>query len=61
MPFGFHPPARRHTATLEALASFVTRGEALGFHAVMTADRIVFPTDRGRPCRRLNGAFSIAC
>src|SRR6185295_675207 len=31
-------------ATAEALEAIVQRGEALGFHSVMIADHVVFPT-----------------
>jgi probable F420-dependent oxidoreductase len=45
MKFGFYLPTRGQTATPEALETLVTRGEALGFHAVMIADHVVFPTE----------------
>jgi probable F420-dependent oxidoreductase len=45
MKFGFYLPTRGPTATAEALEPFVTRGEALGFHSVMIADHVVFPTE----------------
>ena len=45
MKFGFYLPTRGHTATPEALETLVTRGEALGFHSVMIADHVVFPTE----------------
>ena len=43
MRYGFYLPTRGDTATPEALATLVARGEALGFHAAMIADHIVFP------------------
>lgn len=44
MRYGFYLPTRGQTATPEALAALVQRGEALGFHSVVIADHIVFPT-----------------
>ncbi|HYE92137.1 MAG TPA: TIGR03619 family F420-dependent LLM class oxidoreductase [Terriglobales bacterium] len=44
MNYGFYLPTRGATAEPEALDTFVTRGEALGFTSVMIADHIVFPT-----------------
>src|SRR5919108_987345 len=58
MKFGFYLPTRGHTATPEALETFVTRGEALGFHSVMIADHIVFPTEvRSKYPYTVSGAF----
>src|SRR5207244_5135681 len=37
-------PTRGGCATPEALEAIVQRGEALGFHSVMIADHVVFPT-----------------
>jgi len=45
MRYGFYSPTRGETATPEALATLVTRAEALGFHSVVIADHIVFPTE----------------
>jgi probable F420-dependent oxidoreductase len=45
MHFGFYLPTRGRTATPEALETLVARGEALGFHSVMIADHVVFPTE----------------
>jgi alkanesulfonate monooxygenase SsuD/methylene tetrahydromethanopterin reductase-like flavin-dependent oxidoreductase (luciferase family) len=45
MKFGFYLPTRGHTATREALETLVAHGEALGFHSVMIADHVVFPTE----------------
>jgi alkanesulfonate monooxygenase SsuD/methylene tetrahydromethanopterin reductase-like flavin-dependent oxidoreductase (luciferase family) len=45
MKFGFYLPTRGHTATPEALETLVAHGEALGFHSVMIADHVVFPTE----------------
>jgi probable F420-dependent oxidoreductase len=58
MKFGFYLPTRGHTATPEALETLVTRGEALGFHAVMIADHVVFPTEvRSKYPYTVSGAF----
>src|SRR5262245_58451050 len=43
MRYGFYLPTRGATATAEALATLVQRGEALGFHTVVIADHLVFP------------------
>jgi probable F420-dependent oxidoreductase len=45
MKFGFYLPTRGPTATPEALETLVSRGEGLGFHSVMIADHVVFPTE----------------
>jgi probable F420-dependent oxidoreductase len=42
--YGFYLPTRGGCATPEALEAIVQRGEALGFHSVMIADHVVFPT-----------------
>jgi probable F420-dependent oxidoreductase len=58
MKFGFYLPTRGHTATPDALETFVTRGEALGLHSVMIADHIVFPTEvRSKYPYTVSGAF----
>ncbi|ETW99130.1 MAG: hypothetical protein ETSY1_16135 [Candidatus Entotheonella factor] len=44
MRYGFYLPTRGQTAAPEALEALVEKGEALGFHAVVIADHIVFPT-----------------
>ena len=44
MRYGFYLPTRGGCATPEALEAIVQRGEALGFHSVMIADHVVFPT-----------------
>jgi probable F420-dependent oxidoreductase len=44
MRYGFYLPTRGQTATPEALETLVHRGEACGFHSVVIADHIVFPT-----------------
>jgi alkanesulfonate monooxygenase SsuD/methylene tetrahydromethanopterin reductase-like flavin-dependent oxidoreductase (luciferase family) len=44
MRYGFYLPTRGGCATAEALETIVQRGEALGFHSVMIADHVVFPT-----------------
>lgn len=45
MRYGFYSPTRGETATPEALATLAMRAEALGFHSVVIADHIVFPTE----------------
>ncbi len=58
MKVGFYLPTRGHTATPEALETLVTRGEALGFHSVMIADHVVFPTEvRSKYPYTVSGAF----
>jgi probable F420-dependent oxidoreductase len=42
--YGFYLPTRGGCAIPEALETIVQRGEALGFHSVMIADHVVFPT-----------------
>ena len=44
MRYGFYLPTRGPAATSEGLTAIVQRGEALGFHSVVVADHIVFPT-----------------
>ncbi len=44
MRYGFYLPTRGGCANAEALETIVQRGEALGFHSVMIADHVVFPT-----------------
>src|SRR5215470_14111298 len=44
MRYGFYLPTRGGCATGDALEAIVQRGEALGFHSVMIADHVVFPT-----------------
>jgi probable F420-dependent oxidoreductase len=44
MRYGFYLPTRGGCATPEALEAIAQRGEALGFHSVMIADHVVFPT-----------------
>ena len=44
MRYGFYLPTRGGCATADALETIVQRGEALGFHSVMIADHLVFPT-----------------
>jgi len=44
MRYGFYLPTRGGCATPDALEAIVQRGEALGFHSVMIADHVVFPT-----------------
>src|SRR5262245_48830547 len=58
MKFGFYLPTRGETATPEALEALVTRGETLGFHSVMIADHVVFPTEvRSTYPYTVSGAF----
>ena len=44
MRYGFYLPTRGGCATCEALETILQRGDALGFHSVMIADHVVFPT-----------------
>jgi probable F420-dependent oxidoreductase len=44
MRYGFYLPTRGGCATPEAVEAIVRRGETLGFHSVMIADHVVFPT-----------------
>jgi probable F420-dependent oxidoreductase len=44
MRYGFYLPTRGGCATPETLEAIVEHGEALGFHSVMIADHVVFPT-----------------
>jgi len=58
MRYGFYLPTRGQTATPEALETLVRRGEAYGFHSVMIADHIVFPTAIQSPYPyTVSGAF----
>jgi probable F420-dependent oxidoreductase len=58
MKFGFYLPTRGETATSEALETLVARGEALGFHSVVIADHVVFPTEvRSKYPYTVSGAF----
>ena len=58
MRYGFYLPTRGRTATPEALETLVRRGETLGFHSVMIADHIVFPTTiTSRYPYTVDGAF----
>jgi probable F420-dependent oxidoreductase len=58
MRYGFYLPTRGATATPDALGTVVQRGEALGFHSVMIADHVVFPTEvRSRYPYTATGAF----
>ena len=44
MRYGFYLPTRGGCATPDALETILRRGEGLGFHSVMIADHVVFPT-----------------
>src|SRR3546814_5884677 len=44
MRYGFYLPTRGATAAPEALTTLVQKLEGFGFHSVMIADHIVFPT-----------------
>ena len=58
MHYGFYLPTRGQTTTPDDLATLVQRGEAYGFHSVMIADHIVFPTDIRSPYPyTVSGAF----
>src|SRR5262245_66656923 len=45
MHYGVYLPTRGQTTTPDDVDTLVQHGEAYGFHAVMIADHIVFPTD----------------
>ena len=58
MRYGFYLPTRGGCATPEAVEAIVRRGEALGFHSVMIADHVVFPTEIRSPYPyTVSGAF----
>ena len=58
MRYGFYLPTRGQTTTPDDIATLVQRGEAYGFHSVMIADHIVFPTDIRSPYPyTVSGAF----
>jgi len=58
MHYGFYLPTRGQTTTPDDIATLVQRGEAYGFHSVMIADHIVFPTDIHSPYPyTVSGAF----
>src|SRR3546814_18683289 len=44
MRYDFYLPTRGATAAPEALTTLVQKAEGFGFHSVMIADHIVFPT-----------------
>jgi len=44
MNYGFYLPTRGPTSKPDDLAALVARAEELGFHSVMIADHVVFPT-----------------
>ena len=44
MRYGFYLPTRGPTSGPDHLVTLATQGEALGFHSVMIADHIIFPT-----------------
>ena len=45
MHYGFYLPTRGTTTTPDDVETLVQRGEAYGFHSVMIADHIAFPTE----------------
>src|SRR5881409_216363 len=58
MHYGFYLPTRGQTTTPDDVDTLVQRGEAYGFHSVMIADHIVFPTDiQSRYPYTVSGAF----
>src|SRR6266850_6321191 len=58
MHYGFYLPTRGQTTTPDDIDTLVQRGEAHGFHSVMIADHIVFPTDIQSPYPyTVSGAF----
>jgi probable F420-dependent oxidoreductase len=58
MHYGFYLPTRGQTTTPDDVDTLVQHGEAYGFHSVMIADHIVFPTDiHSRYPYTVSGAF----
>ena len=58
MHYGFYLPTRGQTTTPDDVDTLVQRGEAYGFHSVMIADHVVFPTDiQSRYPYTVSGAF----
>jgi probable F420-dependent oxidoreductase len=58
MHYGFYLPTRGQTTTPDDVTTLVQHGEAYGFHSVMIADHIVFPTDiHSRYPYTVSGAF----
>src|SRR4026208_403392 len=58
MQYGFYLPTRGQTTTPDDVDTLVQHGEAHGFHSVMIADHIVFPTDiHSRYPYTVSGAF----
>jgi len=58
MHYGFYLPTRGQTTTPDDVDTLVQRGEAYGFHAVMIADHIVFPSEtQSRYPYTVSGAF----
>jgi probable F420-dependent oxidoreductase len=58
MHYGFYLPTRGQTTTPDDIDTLVQHGEAHGFHSVMIADHIVFPTDiHSRYPYTVSGAF----
>ena len=58
MHYGFYLPTRGQTTTPDDIDTLVQHGEAHGFHAVMIADHIVFPSAiHSRYPYTVSGAF----
>lgn len=58
MHYGFYLPTRGQTTTPDDVETLVQRGETYGFHSVMIADHIVFPTEIQSPYPyTVSGAF----
>ena len=58
MRYGFYLPTRGPSANPDDLARMVGEAEAAGFHSVMIADHIVFPTEvRSKYPYTVDGAF----
>src|SRR5262249_8031262 len=49
MHYGFYLPTRGAATMPDDITTLVQHGEAYGFHSVMIADHIVFPTDIHSP------------
>src|SRR2546421_6995611 len=58
MHYGFYLPTRGQTTAPDDVDTLVQGGEAYGFHSVMIADHIMFPTDiQSRYPYTVSGAF----
>ena len=58
MRYGFYLPTRGKTGVPDAIEALLARGEDLGFHSVVIADHLVFPTEiTSRYPYTVSGAF----